>query len=108
MKAYHHQGAQLNSSNQGIDFFCGENGNYHHVGNGFLEFDIILRENCVNFNNSVGDGIIDEPNRLVNNAFAYAFSIATLSTTGGEEIGQNIYVGHVSTIMRLLTSNGEI
>ena len=41
---------------------------------------------------------------MVNNAFAYAFSIATVNTPRGEEIEQNKYVGHVSTIMRLLKS----
>ena len=42
--------------------------------------------------------------RLVNNAFAYCFKEATLTTTGGMEIENNIYVGPVTTIMRLLTS----
>ena len=37
------------------------------------------------FNNLDGDGNIDVPIRLVNNYFAYAISIATLSITGGEE-----------------------
>ena len=36
--------------------------------------------------------------------FAYAFSIATFSTTRGEEFEQNKYVGHDPTIMRLSTS----
>ena len=37
------------------------------------------------------------------NAFAYALSITTLSTTGGEGIEQSKHVGHVSMIMRLVT-----
>ena len=42
--------------------------------------------------------------RLVNNAFAYCFTKATISTTGGMELHVIKYVGPVSTIMRLLTS----
>ena len=42
---------------------------------------------------------------MVKIAFADVFRIAALSTTGGEKIEQNKNVGHVSTIMRLLTRN---
>ena len=42
--------------------------------------------------------------RLVNNAFAYCFKEAHLSTTGGSDIEHNKYVGQVTTIMRALTS----
>ena len=101
MKRYHGQGSQLNDSNHGIDFFYGEK-NYHQVGNGYLEFYITLK-NGGSFNNIV-DGNVDEPIGLVNIAFPYAFSAATPSTTGGKEIEQNKYVGHVSTIVRLSTS----
>ena len=41
---------------------------------------------------------------MVKIAFAYAFSVATPSTTGGQEIEQNKYVDHVSTIVRLSTT----
>ena len=104
MKIYHEQGSQLNVSNQGVDFFFGEISNYNEIGNGYFDFDITLRKIDGIFNDVDGDGKIDEPIRLLNNAFAYAFSIATLSTTGGKKIEQNKHVGHVSTIMRLLTS----
>ena len=45
----------------------------------------------------------------MNIAFAYAdvnyaLSTATFSTTGGAEIEQNKKVGHLTTIMRLLTN----
>ena len=40
----------------------------------------------------------------MNNAFAYCFTQATLSTTGGMDVEVNKYVGPFSTIMRLLTS----
>ena len=44
---------------------------------------------------------LDELFQSVNNAFAYAFSIGTLSTTGGEEIEVKINSGHVSAFMRV-------
>ena len=44
-KNYHQQGAQLNQSDQNIDFTFGESNNYHQIGNGFSEFDITVRKN---------------------------------------------------------------
>ena len=41
---------------------------------------------------------------MVNNAFAFCFKEASITTTGGMDIEVNKYVGPVSTIMRLLTS----
>ena len=47
--------------------------------------------------------------RLVNNAFAYTFKHASISTTSGGEIEINKYVGPTSTMMRVLTSkDGDI
>ena len=87
MKKYHQQGAQLIDSIQGIDFlFFGENNTYHQIGNGYLESDITLRKNSGSFKNTDADGNIVEPIRLVGNAFADAFSMVTLFTTGGDEI----------------------
>ena len=60
------------------------------IGNGYLEIDVTLRKNGNEFNKLDGDGNIDEPFRLVNNAFASAFSFATFRTTGCEERGQNL------------------
>ena len=99
---YHHQGANLNDSNQNVEFIFGENNNYHRIRNAYLEFDLTIRKfveipNNPNFINT--DQI-----RLINNAFAYCFTPATLSTTGGMDIEDVKYVGQVSTIMRLLTS----
>ena len=96
-KVYHQQGGNLNVSNQNVEFIFGENNNYHQIGNSYLEFDITVRNNAVNFTNASAI-------RLVNIAFAYCFKEATLSTTGGMEIEHNKYVGPVSTILRLLTS----
>ena len=96
-KVYHHQGANLNESNQNVEFIFGENINYHQIGNSYLEFHITVRSTAGNFTNA---SVI----RLVNNAFAFCFKEATLNTTGGKDIEVNNYVGPVSTIMRLLTS----
>ena len=40
----------------------------------------------------------------MNNVFAFCFKEATLSTTGGSDIGHSKNVGQVSTIMRVLRS----
>ena len=39
-KVYHQQGANLNDSNQNVEFIFGENNNYYQIGNAYLEFDI--------------------------------------------------------------------
>ena len=96
-KVYHQQGANLNDSNQNVEFIFGENNNYHQIGNAYLEFDITVRSTAGNFTNA---SVI----RLVNNAFAFCFKEASLTTTGGMDIEVNKYVGPVSTIMRMLTS----
>ena len=96
-KVYHQQGANLNDSNQNVEFIFGENNNYHQIGNAYLEFDITVRNTAGSFTNA---SVI----RLVNNAFAYCFTQATLSTTGGMDLEDIKYVGQVSTIMRLITS----
>ena len=103
-KVYHQSGANLHDSNQKVEFIFGENNNYHQIGNAYLEFDIITRKVVAapadpNFANA--DQI-----RLINNAFAFCFTQATLTTTGGLDIEDIKYVGQVSTIMRLLTSKG--
>ena len=96
-KVYHQSGANLNESNQNVEFIFGENNNYYQIGNSYLEFDITIRNTAGNFTDASAI-------RLINNAFAYCFSQATLSTTGGMDLEDIKYVGQVSTIMRLLTS----
>ena len=86
MKKYHQQGAQKNNSNQGIDFIFGENNDYHQIGNAYLALDNTLRKHGNGSNNLDADGNIEYSNKLVTNVFAYALSVATLSTTEGEEI----------------------
>ena len=41
---------------------------------------------------------------MINNALAYCFKEARLSTTGDSDLELNKHVGQISTIMRLLTS----
>ena len=96
-KVYHQQGANLNDSNQNVEFIFGENNNYYQIGNSYLEFDITIRNTAGNFTDASAI-------RLINNAFAYCFSQATLSTTGGMDLEDIKYVGQVSTIMRMITS----
>ena len=96
LKVYHQQGANLNDPDQNIEFIFGKNNNYQQIGNAHLEFDITVRTDV---------GLDDTSNiRLTNNALAYCFKEAILSTTGGSDLEHNKYVGQVSTIMRLLTS----
>ena len=102
IKVYHQSGANLNDVNQNVEFIFGENNNYHQIGDAYLEFDIIVRKLVAPPNNPIL--LNDDVLRLINNAFAFCFSQATISTTGGMDIEDIKYVGQVSTIMRLLTS----
>ena len=101
-KVYHQSGAKLNDSNQNVEFIFGENNNYYQIGKAHLEFDITIRKVVAPPLNPVL--INTDQIRLINNAFAYCFTQATLSTTGGMDLEDIKYVGQVSTIMRLLTS----
>ena len=93
LKICHQQGAQLNQSDQNVEFIFGENNNYHQVGNSYLEFDIrVRREDNANFTNN-------RAIRLTNNAFAYCFKEARLGVTSGSDLEHNKYCGQVSTIM---------
>ena len=82
-KIYHREGDQLNQSDQNIELVLSEHNNYHQIGNGYLEFNITVRKNdTTNFHN-------DDPVRLVNNAFAFCFKEARLSTSIGGDIEIN-------------------
>ena len=79
LKVYHQQGANLNDSNQNVEFIFGENNTYHQIGNAYLEFDITIP-------NTAGN-LIDASNiGLKNNAFAFCFKEGTLSTNGGSDL----------------------
>ena len=93
----HQQGAQLNQSDQNIEFVFGENNNYHQLGNGYLDFNITVRKSdSTNFH-------YDDPIRLVNNGFVFCFKEARLSTTIGSDIEHNNFCGQVSTIMKVIS-----
>ena len=96
-KVYHQQGAQLNQSDQNIEFVFDENNNYHQIGNPYLDFDITVRKNDgTYFHNNVAI-------RLVNNGFAFCFKEARLGTTIGSDIDHNKFCGQVCTIMRVIS-----
>ena len=67
LKVYHQQGAQLNQSDQNIEFNFGEKNNYHQIDNGFLEFDrSVQKSDSTNLH-------YDDPIKLESNAFAFCF-----------------------------------
>ena len=100
-KIYHQQGAQLNQSDQNIEFIFGENNNYHQIGNGYLEFNITVRKHdTTNFH-------VEDPIRLVNNGYAFCFKEARLSTNIGSDIEHNKFCGQVSTIMKVLSNKDD-
>ena len=96
-KLYHQPGAQLNQSDQNIEFIFGENNNYHQIVNSYLEFNITVRKNdTTNFH-------IEDPIHLVNNGYAFCFKEARLSTNIGSDIEHNNFCGQVSTIMKVIS-----
>ena len=97
-KIYHQQEAQLKQSDQKTEFIFGENNNYHQIGNGYLEFNFTVRIiDTINFHN-------DDPIRIVTNDFAFCFEEASLSITLGSDIEINIFSGHVSTILKVISN----
>ena len=98
LRVYHQQGAQLNQSDQNIEFTIGENNNYHQIGNGYLEFDVTVRKTeSTNFRN-------DAPIRLVNTVFAFSFEEARLSTIFGSDNEHKKFCGQISTIMKVISN----
>ena len=97
-KIYHQQGAQLNQSDQNIEFIFGENIKYHQIGNAYLQFDITVRKNdTTNFHN-------EDPISLVKNSFAFCFKEARLSTTISSDIEHIKFCGQISTIMKVISN----
>ena len=97
IEVYRQQGAQLNDTDQNIEFIFGENNNYHQIGNSYLQFDITVKAPTAGFG-------ANAEIRLVNIAFAHCFKEGVVQTTGGMEIENIKLLGQVSTIMRSLTS----
>ena len=92
----------MNDSDQDVEFSVGEHNKNHEIGNACLQYEMIIEKDvaiAVDRNLVVGD-----VSSLVNNAFAYCFKEARLSTTGSSDIEHNKSVGQVSTSMRALTS----
>ena len=82
-----------------MEFIFRDNNNYHQIGNGYLDIDITVRKN------DTTNSHYDDPNRLANNAFAFCFKEARLSTTIGSDIEHNNFCGQVSTIMKVISNN---
>ena len=102
LKIYHEQAANLNDSDRNVEFIFGENNKYHQIGNGYLQYELTKEKDVAVAANRIlvnGDAI-----RLVNNAFAFCFKEARLSSTGDSDIEHIKYVGQVSTTMRAFTS----
>ena len=81
-----------------MDFFFGENNNYHQIGNAYLESDITGRKNDTTIFH------YDDPFRLVKNAFEFCLEEARLSTTIGSDIEYNKFCGQLSTIMKVISN----
>ena len=101
-KVYHQQAANLNDSDQNIEFIFGENNTYHQIGYAYLQYEMTIEKGVLVLANRVP--VDADVSRLVNNAFAYCFQQARLSTTGRSDIEHNKYCGQVTIIMRVLTS----
>ena len=100
-KIYHQLGAQLNQSDQNIEFIFGDNNNYNQIGKGYLEFNITVRKNdTTNFH-------IEDPVRLVNNGYAFCFKEVRLSTNIGSDIEHNNFCGQISTIMKVISNKDD-
>ena len=100
-KIYHQQGAQLNQSDQNIQFTFGENKIYHQIGNGYLEFNISVRKNdTTNLNR-------EDPIRLVKGSYAFSFKEARLSTTIASDIEHNKLCGQLSTVLKVISNKDD-
>ena len=88
----------MNDSDQNVDFNFGENNNYHEIGNSSFDFDITVRR--ADDANITNNSAI----RLTNNAFAFWFKEARLSTTSGADLEHKIFVGQIATIMKTITT----
>ena len=88
IKINHQSGANVDAENLQINIYFGENHNFIQVGTSYLEFDIrVRRANGDPFN--IGLAPAGDTIKLVNNASAYTFHDARISTSAGVEIQQN-------------------
>ena len=95
---YFQHGAQINQESQNIDIIFGEKNNNHQIGNVDLEFDVTVGKNdTTKFH-------YNDPIPLVNNALAFSFKEARLSTTIGSDIEHNKFCGPISSFMRVISN----
>ena len=77
-KVYHQQRAISNNLDQNIEIISDQNNKYQQIVKAYLQYDITIRKpDDANFR--------DDASRLTNNAFAFTFKEARLSTTGGSD-----------------------
>ena len=91
MKIHHQQGAKLNNSDLNVGTILGEYNNFHQIGYAYLQYEITSEKDEANQANRIlinGDTF-----RLINNAFAYCFKEAKISTTGGQNLELINFVG---------------
>ena len=102
LKVYHQQAANINGSDQNFDIIFGANNFYHQIGNACLDYELKIGKIVA----IAGDRLLVDANAIrgVNNAFAYCFKKARLSTTESSDIEHNKYCCQVSAIMGALTS----
>ena len=104
LKVYHQEGANLENSDQNVEFIFREINNYQQIGTSYLQFNKTVREadnkNFNETNDPATNGLI----RLVNNGFSYCFKEGRLATTGATDLQHKKYVGQIFTIMRTLTN----
>ena len=78
IKVYHQQRAILNNLDQNVEFISEQNNNYQQIGNAYQQYDITIGKlHDTNF--------LEDASRKMNNAFAFTFKEARLSTTGGPD-----------------------
>ena len=69
LKIFLQQAANLNDSDQKIEFFFGEKNNYHQIGNACLQYEMTIENDVAVAANRVLEDA--NANRLISNAFAY-------------------------------------
>ena len=93
LKIYRQQAANLNDSDQSFEIINGESNSYHQVANVCLQYEMKKEKDVAVLGSKViADGDVI---RLVNNAFAFCFKEARLSTTVRSDVELNKYCGQV-------------
>ena len=106
LKVYLQKAANLTDSDQKIELIPGENNDYHQIGNAYLQYKIAAEKDVANAAHRLP--VDRDVIRLLSNAFAYCFTEARLSATGGSDIEHNKYIDQVSTITKALTNKNGI